>query len=1614
MKKKLWLCLLGIAGLPVLAQAQCPAAASIFADPVSAQNLCSGSAAGGTHFTGSTATTFYWSRSGPFFGIPASGMDSLPQVAAFNPGGSNLVNNIQVTPARISAGVSYLPYSNGSYAKLYAIDNASGNTLNEFYLPGHPVAVHVARGTGKVFLATDFGLQVIDTASNLPIRALNNDAGIGGIAYAHGKLYVGKSIGVLLYDTSLAGGPTPLIPTDYPAYQLTASRSGNWLIADHPLQTGYKLSVINTLTNMVTTTIDVPYHNAAPVVAPGDSLLYLACSSANEVRVYRLSDGSLKATYATDLGPNGLDFNSDGSRLYVACGYYTGGHLDILRGSDGSLLSNPALPVGASGVSVSPGGSRVFISVPNYGGLVDFDIPTGAIRNTYMVIGGSYNTNAFSTGGADCFGNTNSYTITVAPARSATIAYPNQPYCSNPGLVTPTLTGTSGGTFSATPAGLALNTSTGAVSLGNSTPGQYQVSYVLPANGFCAATTSVTALAINPPSNLSTPGNIVACNNLQVPATVLSTAVGSTITWTNSNPAIGLSAAGTGDLPPFTATNTGSSPVSATITVNATGGQPSKAYICNLFSSSVAVVNTATGALTKTIPVDPYPLSAWTFHNGTLVAATLPFLQEVQLISTASDTVTATIHTTYQVYAARTSPDDARLYLTGDSKLHIVDVASGQETGTVLLNADPNVTGQLLEISADGKTMYVVTNLGLSVVDLVAGQLVNTLPAISGSDLAISPNGQRLYLVDQGSGRVIVVNTANNLVLTAVQLPAAATYVYPSNDGARVAVARADSSVTLLDGSTLQPQSTIPLGGAAGPLQFSQDGTKLYIYGSSGASGALKEVSVGQQAVTNSTPVGQQGFFFGRFLVPGTTCAGGSASFTITVNPLTVPSQPADRNFCAGSNTGPVVFSGASAGATYQWTNSNPAIGLAASGTGNLPSFTAINNGTSPVSATITVSTGGTAGCANGAVSFQITVNPKPSINNQPNQVLCAGSGSTPATFSSNLPGATFAWTNSNSAIGLPASGTGVVPSFTATNGSTAPLTAIVAAQAQYTANGLTCSSAVSAFQVTVNPDPTVNQPLDVAYCAGSTVPPQSFSSPGSGTTFQWTNSNPAIGLAASGNGGLPSFTATNSGSAPLTATITVTPRVTNGGKTCYGSSKSFIITVNAPQSGGMALAYTGSPYCLNAGVVPVTLNAPAGGSFSAAPAGLSLNSASGAVTTNSSTPGTYAVTYNLPGTNGNCPLTATATVTIKNSATAAVQYPGTPFCPTGNAAPVFTGTGGGTYNASPAGLVLNSATGIVNLGASAAGSYTVTYSVPAGSGCANTTASTPIDVLPSPVTDAVSNRYYCVGTAVPPLSFTSATPGVGFSWTNSTPAIGLPASGMGALPAFNTANSTTAPLNATITARATYANGSNTCLGKPMTFTIRVNPVPTVAPVADQSLCNGSPTGAVVFSGTVAGSHFAWTNDHPGIGVPASGAGSIASFVAQNNTAVPVVANFVVTPSFTSGVKCNGNGTGFSITVLSCQSHPLPDAGESLRRGGTASSLRVGPNPSRGPVTVWTDADGPIGWNLRDGDGRMIATGRSTQSSFSIDLSAYAAGTYTLELRFADGSRAQRLLVRL
>lgn len=109
------------------------------------------------------------------------------------------------------------------------------------------------------------------------------------------------------------------------------------------------------------------------------------------------------------------------------------------------------------------------------------------------------------------------------------------------------------------------------------------------------------------------------------------------------------------------------------------------------------------------------------------------------------------------------------------------------------------------------------------------------------------------------------------------------------------------------------------------------------------------------------------------------------------------------------------------------------------------------------------------------------------------------------------------------------------------------------------------CGNVTEKIQkIYINPRPVMDNPGDQVICRKEIFPELNFTTPiMDGTmTYEWTNDNTAIGLAASGDTKIPAFTAVNTTASNLVAHITVTPTYHNATLNCIGVPVTFTITV--------------------------------------------------------------------------------------------------------------------------------------------------------------------------------------------------------------------------------------------------------------------------------------------------------------------------------------------------------------------------------------------------------------------------------------------------------------------
>lgn len=263
-------------------------------------------------------------------------------------------------------------------------------------------------------------------------------------------------------------------------------------------------------------------------------------------------------------------------------------------------------------------------------------------------------------------------------------------------------------------------------------------------------------------------------------------------------------------------------------------------------------------------------------------------------------------------------------------------------------------------------------------------------------------------------------------------------------------------------------------------------------------------------------------------------------------------------------------------------------------------------------------------------------------------------------------------------------------------------------------------------------------------------------------------------------------------------------------------------------------------------------------------------------------------------------------------------------------------GGGGGYYGGGGGGSDNISITSFIGGGGGGGGSSLV----PAGMNCAQTgtgNGSVTITYTGGIAATAANTGPYCGGETIE-LQGPSGLGTYIYNWTG---------------PNGFTSNvqSPTIP-NATVGMAGTYQlilTDSSCPEADTATTVVEVNPVPTVDPILDQTICHDDNTQQVTFTGAVAGTDYNWTNTNTTTGLAANGLGDIASFTG-NAIGVVEVSNIEVTPSTPF---CTGTPEQFTITVL-----PTPEvtltADTTICENGTATMVAVGSGGGGGPYTYF------------------------------------------------------------
>ena len=194
-----------------------------------------------------------------------------------------------------------------------------------------------------------------------------------------------------------------------------------------------------------------------------------------------------------------------------------------------TCLAVPGDPGPIAGATAVCPGTTVDYSIPGVPGAIYYawtytgggttfsdttTLPLNSLIFSLAATGGTLTVTARNLCGPSALSSSVAITINGAP--TATISYTPSAICKNATPVSAVITGQTGGTFSASPAGLTINAATGQITPATSTVGNYVVTYTFTSGCTATATANVSINALPVVTATATPSNFCSATNSSV------------------------------------------------------------------------------------------------------------------------------------------------------------------------------------------------------------------------------------------------------------------------------------------------------------------------------------------------------------------------------------------------------------------------------------------------------------------------------------------------------------------------------------------------------------------------------------------------------------------------------------------------------------------------------------------------------------------------------------------------------------------------------------------------------------------------------------------------------------------------------------------------------------------------------------------------------------------------------------------------------------------------------------------------------------------------------------------------------------------------------------------
>ncbi len=250
------------------------------------------------------------------------------------------------------------------------------------------------------------------------------------------------------------------------------------------------------------------------------------------------------------------------------------------------------------------------------------------------------------------------------------------------------------------------------------------------------------------------------------------------------------------------------------------------------------------------LPLGDLPLNMALSPEGRYLAVNNNGFGEhfVAIVDTEADRIVSRLSVAKSWYGLCFSPDGATLYVTGadDNWIYVYDFSKGyasNERKIILAEQGEDLYPAGLAISPDGHRLYAVNNLAdsVSVIDVVEGEVLESIPLEEGAypyACVPSTDGKSLYVSLWGRSAVAVIDTEQAEVIGRIPTDDHPNAMVLSPDGKRLFVANANSNtVSVIDVLSRKRIETISTalypdaleGSTPNAVALSQDGQTLLI-----------------------------------------------------------------------------------------------------------------------------------------------------------------------------------------------------------------------------------------------------------------------------------------------------------------------------------------------------------------------------------------------------------------------------------------------------------------------------------------------------------------------------------------------------------------------------------------------------------------------------------------------------------------------------------------------------------------------------------------------------------------------------------------------------------------